>query len=198
MAETISKSVTINAPVSEVFECYADYQNFPYFMKNIKSVTKTSDKVSHWVMEGPMGKDIEWDAVETKHEPNKAIAYSSVSGDIKTSGEARFEELGNNQTQVSVFLTYEPKGKVGETIVKMFDDPGKKLQEDLYNFRSFVEQKTTTGGKDAYAGGFSGGMRSAEVRARGEGALDDTTGTDLGGIRSRNVGPGGERDDSKL
>ena len=63
-------------------------------MKYITSVHKTGDGLSHWVMEGPLGKKIEWDAEATRMEPNKRIAWNSCDqGDITTSGQVTFKEL---------------------------------------------------------------------------------------------------------
>ena len=86
-------------------------------MKNIKSVEKRPDGSTHWVMDGPLGKKVEWDAETTMFEPNKRIAWHSREGSaIKTSGQVTFVELGTGQTQVNLTIQWVvPPSKGGET-----------------------------------------------------------------------------------
>jgi len=118
-------------------------------MTYIKSITKTGARTSHWVMEGPLGKDLEWDADTTTLEPNKRIAWNSRDGgDIKTSGQVTFNELSQGQTEITVMLQYvPPTGKIGEFVAQLFSDPDKRLDEDLRNFKAYAEgtrSRTTT------------------------------------------------------
>src|SRR5882762_5449497 len=80
MPEQATKSITVGAGVGEVFEAWSNFENFPHFMKNIKSVEKRPDGSTHWVMDGPLGKSVEWDAETTMFEPNKRIAWHSREG----------------------------------------------------------------------------------------------------------------------
>ena len=141
MANQVTKSIIVHAPVGDVYTLWANFENFPHFMKYIKSITKQSDRSSHWVMEGPLGKDIEWDAETTRLEQNKRIAWNSRdNGDIKTSGQVTFNSLLQGQTEITVTLQYvPPAGKVGEIVASIFSDPEKQLDEDLRNFKLYIE-----------------------------------------------------------
>jgi uncharacterized membrane protein len=140
MADNITKNIIIKGNASEVFQLWANFENFPHFMKNIKSVKKVSEKVSHWVMEGPLGKDLEWDAQITDFTENKRIAWNSINGDIKTSGQVTFNGINSDETEVTVMMHYvPPAGKIGEAVAKLFDNPDKKLEEDLKRFKKFAE-----------------------------------------------------------
>jgi uncharacterized membrane protein len=144
MAEQFTKDIIVKANIDDVYAIWADFENFPRFMTYIKAITKTSDRTSHWVMEGPLGKDLEWDAEMTTLEPNKRIAWNSRDGgDIKTSGQVTFNELAQRQTEITVTLQYvPPAGKVGEFVAHLFSDPDKRLDEDLRNFKAYAEQIT--------------------------------------------------------
>jgi uncharacterized membrane protein len=113
-------------------------------MKYIKSVTKRPDGSTHWTMDGPMGKCIEWDAETTMFEPNKRIAWHSrEDSKVKTSGQVTFVELGNGQTQVNVTMQWVvPAGMGGETLAGLLADPEKRLEQDLYHFKTYVEGRT--------------------------------------------------------
>jgi uncharacterized membrane protein len=140
MGDQVTKSIIVKGSVDELFDIWANFENFPQFMKYIKSVQKTGDQTSHWVMEGPLNKRLEWDAKTTTFERNKRIAWSSTQGDLKTSGQVTFNPLPNNSTEVTVLMHYEaPAGLVGKVVAELFSDPEKRMTEDLHNFKAYAE-----------------------------------------------------------
>ncbi len=143
------KTIIVSAPVAEVYQFWTQFERFPEFMDNIKSVTKTGDRTSHWVAKGPLGTSVEWDAETTMLEENKRIAWNSRdNGDITTSGQVVFTELGNNQTQITVTLKYEPPaGALGDAVAKIFSNPDKQLEEDLERFKTMINQQRTYEGR---------------------------------------------------
>lgn len=146
MSEQITRSIIVGAPVQEVFNLWENFENFPYFMQNIKSVRKTGFNTSHWVMQGPLGKDIEWNAETTLNEPPTRIGWNSINGDLKTSGQVTFTDLNNGQTQITVMLKYiPPAGLAGDAVAKLFGNPEKKLEEDLANFKIYLEKQSSPG-----------------------------------------------------
>jgi uncharacterized membrane protein len=144
MNDKITKSILVEGRAEEIYELWANFENFPYFMKNIKSVKKTGPRTSHWVMNGPLGKSIEWEAETTRLEESKRIAWSTKDrdgdSDITTSGQVTFNQLGDNRTEVTVTLHYvAPTGKVGEMVAQLLANPEKQLEEDLRNFKKYAE-----------------------------------------------------------
>jgi len=141
MAEQVTRTVIVKGPVEQIYRLWANFENFPHFMKHIKQVTKTGERTSHWVMEGPLGKDIAWDAETTRLDENTRIAWNSRdNGDITTSGQVTFKQLPSDQTEVAVTLQYvPPAGALGEFVAKLFSNPAKQLEEDLENFKHFAE-----------------------------------------------------------
>ena len=141
MADQVTRDIIVKARVADVYDLWANFENFPQFMTYITSIIKTGDRTSHWVMDGPLGKKLEWDAETTTLEPQKRIAWNSRDGgDIKTSGQVTFNALPQNQTEVTVTLQYvPPAGKIGEFVANLFSDPEKRLDEDLRNFKAYAE-----------------------------------------------------------
>ena len=94
---------------------------------------------SHWVSDGPVGINLEWDAQVTEMEPNKRIAWRSIDDDssdanMKTSGQVTFNGLSNNETEVTVTIKYAPPaGALGEVGAALFADPEGDLVDDLRN-----------------------------------------------------------------
>lgn len=145
MPEQVTRTIIVKAPLNDVYDIWANFENFPHFMKYIKSVRKTGDRLSHWVMEGPLGKEIEWDAETTRTDQNKRIAWNSrAGGDITTSGQVTFKELPQGQIEIAVTLQYvPPAGALGEVVAKIFKDPEDQLDEDLKNFKAYAESMQT-------------------------------------------------------
>jgi uncharacterized membrane protein len=138
----VTKSIIVKADVKDAFEIWSNFENFPQFMQYIKSVKKLGDEYSRWVMEGPLGARFEWEAKTTRIDPNKRIGWNSTQGDIKTSGQVTFNSLPNNQTEVTVTLQYiPPAGIAGEVVAGLFSDPERRLDEDLRNFKRYIEKK---------------------------------------------------------
>jgi uncharacterized membrane protein len=141
--EQITKTIIVKASPQEAFRIWSDFENFPRFMKHIKSVSKTGPKTSYWQMDGPLGKKIEWEAVTTLNEENKRIGWSTKDRenvDVKTSGQVSFNGLPKGETEVTVTLQYVPQGGVaGNIVAKLLANPEAQLGEDLSNFKSYIE-----------------------------------------------------------
>ncbi len=140
MADVVTHSISVLADLGNVYDFWADFERFPLFMKNIKSVAKTGDRTSHWVMQGPLGIPVEWDAETTRMDKNREIAWRSTGGDIRTSGQVTFEKQGENQTGVTVRLGYKPPaGLAGNVVAELFGNPEGRLADDLRRFKEFIE-----------------------------------------------------------
>jgi uncharacterized membrane protein len=144
MADQITKSIIVDGRPSDVFNLWANFQNFPHFMKYVKSVVPMGDRKSRWVVEGPMGKDVEWIAEVTRFEPGQRIGWSTKDrhddSNGTTSGQVTFAEVGTDQTEVTVMMQYvPPAGALGEAVAKVFSNPDRRLEEDLQNFKKFAE-----------------------------------------------------------
>ncbi|NLF63890.1 MAG: SRPBCC family protein [Chloroflexi bacterium] len=139
----ITKSITVNGDVGYVYSLWENFETFPTFMENIESVRDMGNGLTHWVMEGPLGIRLEWDAETTTKEPNKRIGWNSKDhdADVKTSGQVVFAELGNGKTEVTATVRYEPNkgGLAGDVVARLFGQPEARLETDLRNFKDFAE-----------------------------------------------------------
>jgi uncharacterized membrane protein len=151
MSNRVTKSIIVKRPVAELFQLWADFENFPHFMSHIAEVRKTGDRTSHWAMEGPLGAKVEWDAETTLFEENKRIAWNSKDrSPVTTSGQVSFNALPNNETEVTVMMHYDPPaGMAGDLVAKFFGNPEKRVEEDLKNFQHYAEGRVerTAAGK---------------------------------------------------
>ena len=146
MSEQSTQSIIVNGSPSELYHLWADLESFPRFMKNVKSVTRTGDRTTHWVVEGPLGKDVEWDAETTRMDEGKRLAWNSKEGtDVKTSGQVVFTDLPHGETQITVTLMVVPQGTVGGAAAGLFGNLDETLAEDLRRFKAYAEARQPAG-----------------------------------------------------
>src|SRR3954471_4921366 len=53
----VEESVTIQRPLPELFDFWRNFENLPRFMSHVKQVQVLDGGKSHWVVEGPAGRD---------------------------------------------------------------------------------------------------------------------------------------------
>jgi len=145
MPQRVEGNIEAQAPVQTVYEYWRNLENLPNFMSNIEEVRSTGPDTTHWVVKGPLGYRMEFDARTTQDEPNGAIGWNTVDGDVQTSGQVRFQELGPNQTRIDVTMNYAdpPGGKVGEVASKAVANPKIMMEQDLRNFKDIIEGNAT-------------------------------------------------------
>jgi uncharacterized membrane protein len=150
-AVRVNKSINIDAPVEEVYGLWSNFENFPRFMNNIEAIRSTGGDRSHWVVKGPAGSKVEFDAITTENIPNEVIAWETTpDSQVKTSGQVRFKENHQGRTQVNVNMAYTPPaGVAGHAVAKLFGkDPKSEMDEDLQRMKSLLETgKTRSSGK---------------------------------------------------
>lgn len=145
MPQRIDSSVEVGAPVQNVYDFWKTLENLPQFMKNIEEVRPTGPDTTHWVVKGPLGYRVEFDAKTTQNEPNEAIGWNSEAGDVQTSGQVRFRELSPDSTRVEVQMNYwdPPNGALGEVASRVTSGPKAILEQDLRNFKDIMEGTAT-------------------------------------------------------
>jgi uncharacterized membrane protein len=139
MPQRVHESIEVQAPLQDVFSYWSNLANF---MQNVEEVRMTGQDTSHWRVKGPLGKSVEFDARTTEMDPSRGVGWNTVEGEVKTSGEARPEEVSPGRTRIDVTMNYAdpPGGKVGEVAANDFFNPERLLSEDLENFTRVVER----------------------------------------------------------
>jgi uncharacterized membrane protein len=138
----IQKIINIAAPVEEVFSFWTRYENFPRFMSNVREVREIGENRSHWVIAGPAGAPIEWDAITTNYVPNQSLGWKTAPGSaIQHAGIVRFQPNADGTTRLEIRLSYNPVvGGLGHAIASLFGaDPKSHMDEDLMRMKSMIE-----------------------------------------------------------
>jgi uncharacterized membrane protein len=139
----VDKSVTIARPPHEVYEFWHDLNNLCRFMKNVESVTKLDDYRSHWLVRGPGGRKVEWDANIHNEIVGEMIAWRTLDGaDVQHAGSVWFRPApAGRGTEVRVELQYNPPaGMIGAAFAALWGkEPGKQVEEDLRRLKQILE-----------------------------------------------------------
>ncbi len=173
----LEDGVTIYRPVSEVYSYWRNLENLPSFMTHLEEVRVIDRFRSHWVVRGPLGVHVEWDAEIINDIPPSLLSWKSVGhSDVVSAGSVRFKPLGEDATHVQVKLQFDPPaGKLGATVARFLgDDPQEQVAEDLRRFKQLLESG------EAAAGAYRATPSSQRLR-RGLDASEATA--DFGSVR---------------
>ncbi len=137
----VARTITVDAPVERVYEFWNDFENFPRFLSHVREVRRTGPDRTHWVVAGPGGAPVEWDAVVTRRVPNEQIAWRTVEGSLLAhEGSVRFHPEGSGATRLEVRVTYRPVGgALGHGLAAVLGrDPARMIGEDLERLASHL------------------------------------------------------------
>ncbi len=139
----VDKAITIGRPRNEVYQFWRDLSNLARFMDNVESVRDLGDGRSHWIVKGPAGRKLEWDAAIHNQVDNEMIAWRSLPGaDVDNAGAVWFKDApGGRGTEVKVELQYNPPaGIVGAALATLWGkEPGMQVEQDLRRLRQILE-----------------------------------------------------------
>jgi uncharacterized membrane protein len=136
------KTINLAAPIDRVFQMWTNYANFPQFMNRVRHVEDLGQGRSRWVVAGPMGTDVQWNAIVTQNIPNEVFAWKTEPGSpVAHAGIIRFQPNEEGGTRVDIRLSYNPPaGAVGHFVASLVGaDPKSQMDEDLLRMKSFIE-----------------------------------------------------------
>jgi uncharacterized membrane protein len=144
MSQTIDfeKTIHIDAAPDEVYDLWANYENFPRFMSHVVEVRDLGRRRSHWVVKGPGGTEFAWNSVLTEQSRPHRLAWRSEPGaEIPQSGSIQFERHRGG-TLVTVRMSYTPPaGALGHGLaVLLGSDPKAQMDDDLARMKAFIER----------------------------------------------------------
>lgn len=143
MSKKITKSIIVNGEVPDLYSTWLDFSNHPHFMENIKSVKQDGPDTNRWLMEGPLNTQLEWTTKTTRAEPNKRIAWKTIEGDLKVSGQVTFTDLPQGQAEITVTSqTIPPENLIEKVAIWLFEDEDAQLEKSMRNFKAFVENRS--------------------------------------------------------
>jgi uncharacterized membrane protein len=139
----VHQTVTINRPITDVYDFWHDFERLPSFMSHLESVEVFDETRSRWTAKAPAGLNVNWEAEIVNDIPNEVIAWRSLpDSQIANAGSVRFAPApGGRGTEVRVELEYvPPAGKLGVAIARLLgEEPTVQVQEDLRRLKQLLE-----------------------------------------------------------
>ena len=137
----MEKSIHIEASPEVIYDTWLDCTNFPQFMSHVKEVTDLGEGRTHWIVKGPAGAEVEWDAAVTRDVRPQLIAWQTEPGSlVRHAGVVRFEPDGSG-TRVHVKMNYDAAGGVGHLLASLLGrNPGQQMDDDLSRMKIFIER----------------------------------------------------------
>jgi uncharacterized membrane protein len=143
MMAHVSEEIQVEASVSEVYNQWTQFEEFPKFMGGIEQVRQLDDTRLHWKA-NIAGQTAEWEAEITEQVPDEVIAWRATEG-AQNEGRVRFQPAGD-ATRISLELDVEPQGtvqKVGDAIGALQS----QVRQDLDKFKQLIESREQASGK---------------------------------------------------
>jgi uncharacterized membrane protein len=132
-------TVTIEAPVHQVYALFTHFNDYPKFMSFVLEVTYLDAERSHWVVD-VVGRH-EWDAINEDWIADRQVGWRSTNG-LENCGRITFEPEDDQSTVLTATIEYAPPvgalGALGEALGAGAQFEA-RLQQDLENFARMVE-----------------------------------------------------------
>jgi uncharacterized membrane protein len=148
----IHKSINVDIPTEQAYRFWSRFENFPRFMAHVREVSDSGNGRSHWVVAGPAGAPVEFDAIITRQVPNQIIAWKTLPEQaVEHTGVVRFDPNPDGSTRISVRMRYSPPaGAIGHAVASFFGaDPKHAMDKDLARLKTLLEVgKTSAEGRD--------------------------------------------------
>jgi uncharacterized membrane protein len=139
----ITRAVTVDCDIEELYDFWQNPLNFPDVMKYIESVQMTAPDRARWTIKLPGGMKSEFEVEVYTAVPNELISWRSLPGsDIQHAGSVNFRQ-GPVGRGTEVHLTLEfvpPGGPIGQALFRLFDEaPGQYVAQFLREFKQMME-----------------------------------------------------------
>jgi uncharacterized membrane protein len=151
---TVLESIDVNVPLSQTYNQWTQFEEFPRFMEGVESVRQIDDTTVHFTTE-VAGIRREFDARITEQVPDDTISWESIDGP-RNSGTISFRPLSSTETRVTVNLTWEPQTALEHVGASAHLDD-RQVKKDLEHFKEFIE------GREVETGAWRGNITDGKV-----------------------------------
>ena len=144
----LQKTITIDAPIEDVFALWSRLEQFPRFMQHVREVRPldADRRRWRWIVDGPFAAPLAFDADLTRLEPPRMIAWQTAPNQaLDHAGLVQFEDVGGGRTRLHVQLHYRPLlGLIGHAFARALGfDPKRRMNDDLNRVKALLEQGET-------------------------------------------------------
>ena len=133
--ESVEKFIVVNAPVGSAYQLWADFENFPKFMKTLREVRRVDEK-RYYLRSEREGKEFEMVIEMSLQIPERRVAWRTISGE-QTSGAVSFESDPGGGTKIHFKMLYDSDGSWTNA-----EALSARLESHLENFKKLMETGT--------------------------------------------------------
>jgi len=139
----VEKAMTIECSPRELYRFWRHFENLPRFLDDVKEIQILDERRSHWRVQAPVGREIEWDAEIITDKENELLAWRSLPrAPLVHAGSVHFTPMpGGERTVVKVIMEYvPPAGRLGKFIATLSGKaPEQQVEEGLRHFKEIME-----------------------------------------------------------
>lgn len=150
----VQESVDVAVPLSQAYNQWTQFKEFPRFMSGVESVSQIDDTTVQFKTD-IAGVRRDFKARIMDQVPDERIHWESVEGP-QNSGTISFEPISATETRVTVNLTWEPETAVERVGASLHLDD-RQVKHDLQRFKEFIE------GREVETGAWRGSVAGGEV-----------------------------------
>jgi uncharacterized membrane protein len=139
----IQKTMRIDATPADLYEFWANPENYPKVFTHVKQVTREEDGIYRWHVMGPAGIPLSWTGTITRQIPGKMVEWHSLRGSvIENRGIIRLDAGKDGRTQVHVQMSYTPPaGLLGHAFAALLGvDPKSLMDQDFVQLKAVFGQ----------------------------------------------------------
>ncbi len=134
--ERIDTSIEVNVPVSEVYDQWIQFEDFPKIINEVKVVKRIDTRNLHWETV-IAGREKSWNAEILEEVPGRVIRWQSTSG-YPNHGQLFFYKIDPWRSQLELHVQYEPEGPL-EKLVDRLGLVSHKVDHCLREFKKYIE-----------------------------------------------------------
>lgn len=160
---TIQQSIEIRVPVHAAYNQLTQFEDYPRFLEEVKTVQQLDDTHLHWttIMSN---RPVEWDAEITEQEPDRCIAWHNISGPTNA-GRVELQPVGSDASRIIFTLASQPEQVPGSPAGNSEEEMAQRLKLDLARLKDFIETSgTETGARRGEVPGAQATTRDRDAR----------------------------------
>ncbi|WP_329217510.1 SRPBCC family protein [Streptomyces sp. NBC_01485] len=167
----IVEQIDVGLPVSDAYNQWTQFEDFPGFMKKVEDVEQESETETNWKAQIFLSHR-KWKATVIEQAPDELIVWESKGDKGHVDGAVTFHEVGPRLTRILLVLQYYPQGMFERT-GNLWRAQGRRARLELKHFRRHAMSQVLLHPEEVE--GWRGEVRDGEVVRSDEEVRDQET-----------------------
>ena len=155
----IAEQIDVGVAVRLAYDLWTRFQDFPQFMKKVRTVEQVSAEMSHWKVQF-FWSHRAWEAAIIEQVPDERIVWHSTGAKGYVNGAVSFHALASNMTRILLALEYHPDGLL-DRAGSLWRAHSRRTRLEITQFRHHVMTRAVLDPNSVR--GWRGEIRNGEV-----------------------------------